>query len=345
MSAFRATFVLALAVAAAVPVATPAYATADVTTRRLAGADRYATAAAIASTAFPTGAVRAILASGDRFPDALGAGYLAGTVAAPILLTSAARLPAATEAALAALGTTDVDVIGGDAVISPAVAARLVELGYTVRRLGGLDRYETSRVVAESVPATSVGALGSNGRTAIVASGEDFADALAGSPMAYAQAFPVLLTPRMTLSSQASAALSSLGIAHVLVLGGDAAIAPRVVTAIEEAGITVTRLAGADRAATATAIADFEIGTLGWSGTGVSLSAGDGFADGLTGGPLGGVQRTPLLLATSPTLLGTVTGSWLTSRNATIGAIDALGGVAAVAESTLTAAKQAATTG
>src|SRR5436309_2453242 len=89
----------------------------------------------------------------------------------------------------------------------------------TVRRFNGANRYETARLVAEEPGKANVGRI--NGKkVAIVASGENFPDALAGGPMAYASQFPLILTTQATLSPSASQAFTDLGIQHVLVLGG-----------------------------------------------------------------------------------------------------------------------------
>ncbi|MGN6524547.1 MAG: cell wall-binding repeat-containing protein, partial [Actinomycetes bacterium] len=57
---------------------------------RVAGDDRWETAAQIAAATYPNGAETVLLANGDRgsFADALSASYLAGALHAPILLTS-----------------------------------------------------------------------------------------------------------------------------------------------------------------------------------------------------------------------------------------------------------------
>ena len=55
---------------------------------RVAGANRFATAALLANAAFPTGAPTAVIATGANFPDALAADYLAGQDKAPILLVN-----------------------------------------------------------------------------------------------------------------------------------------------------------------------------------------------------------------------------------------------------------------
>jgi putative cell wall-binding protein len=341
----RSSVVLGLVLATSAAGLAPALAGDTVSVTRLEGPNRYATAAEVATATFPAGAKGAILASGERSPDALGAAFLAGTVDAPVLLTHADAVPAVTLAALAELEVTDIAVIGGSAVVSDEIVAQLSGLGYAVGRVGGLDRYETSRAIATAGSLVQeVGSLGDGGPTAMVTSGEGFADALAGAPLSYAEGFPLLLTPGKVLSEEPAAALEQLGIEQVLLLGGPGAVSAEVEAQIVALGITVRRLSGVDRTATATALADLAIDELGWPATHVTLARGDGFADALAGGPHGGAERSPVLLTTSPTALGDVTRDWLRARAATVTSIDVLGGTAAVSDATVTAAREAATT-
>src|SRR5690349_24285795 len=69
------------------PAAAPA-AAAAITKARLAGADRYKTAVAISKANFtPVGGQEwVVVASGQAFPDALGAGPMAAFLEAPLLL-------------------------------------------------------------------------------------------------------------------------------------------------------------------------------------------------------------------------------------------------------------------
>src|SRR5664280_10213 len=138
---------------------------------RLAGVDRYATSVA---TAVQFGhSTDVILASGEagHYPDALTANYLAGAKSAPILLTQAASTPANIATQIAASGATHVWIVGGTTVISAAQAATLAST-YTVTRLGGADRYATATQVMGAVTAT--------GHTALLATGENFPDAIGG---------------------------------------------------------------------------------------------------------------------------------------------------------------------
>jgi putative cell wall-binding protein len=85
--------------------------------RRIAGADRYATAAAAGEGAGTT----VLVAVGTAFADALAGGAAAGTADAPLLLTAPDAVPEATSAALRQLAPTRVVVLGGTSVVSDEV--------------------------------------------------------------------------------------------------------------------------------------------------------------------------------------------------------------------------------
>src|SRR5690606_27738591 len=88
---------------------------------RVAGADRYGTAAAI-SNVFSPGVPVAYVAAGRNWPDALAAVPHAARAGAPILLTLPNELPKVTRDALTRLRPAQVIVLGGTAAISASVA-------------------------------------------------------------------------------------------------------------------------------------------------------------------------------------------------------------------------------
>jgi putative cell wall-binding protein len=113
-------------------VVSPAVATelsgyASIAVFRWAGADRYATAAAISAAAF-TAAATAFIAAGHTFPDALGGGPAAGAYAAPLLLTGTSSTPAAAKQELLRLGPVRIFVLGGAGAVSDAVIAEIEAL-------------------------------------------------------------------------------------------------------------------------------------------------------------------------------------------------------------------------
>ncbi|HVJ48349.1 S8 family serine peptidase [Desulfitobacterium sp.] len=138
---------------------------------RLAGANRYATAAQIAQTLGTIG--RAVIVSGENFPDALSISSVAAERGEPILLTdNDDSVPTETLNALNTLWVTDTLVVGGNAVVSDVA---LKQLPGPVR-LAGIDRYATNRMVIDAFPSAET--------LNIVVSGEDFPDALVGSVLA-----------------------------------------------------------------------------------------------------------------------------------------------------------------
>jgi putative cell wall-binding protein len=358
---------------------------------RVGGADRYGTAAKAALSAAgcftatcPTGIgprlQSVVLASGENFPDALSGNFLATSQGTVILLTRAGSLPQVTEDAICELGVQRVFIVGGTAAVSSAVENHLKSIqqhnqgcngilgtGNTflaVTRLAGADRYKTNKAVneyaaANNLNATSVGLTNITfgvpaKRTALVATGENFPDALAAGPATVRGNFPIILTPTAALGGDAAAQLNDLGIEQSVIVGGESAVSSAAAGAIPGA---VKRIAGADRYETATKLADFEVtpfiatstreGGLGFDpGTGddevAFLATGQAFADALAGGPLAGQigNGSPILL-TTPSPLSAATQTWLAAHQDTYIEVQALGLAQAVSDAALTAANQA----
>lgn len=175
----------------------------------------------------------------------------------------------------------------GIALAAPAGATADV----TADRLAGATRYGTAAAIAGD--ATFNGA-----KTVILATGQNFPDALAASAHAGKNApAPIILTTTAALSDEASAALDKIKPTNVTVVGGTAAVSEGVVTSVKNKGITVTRVAGTDRYATAAEIAK-TVGTLpSYKGQPTAIIAtGLNFPDALTGGPLAYASGMPILL-------------------------------------------------
>lgn len=267
---------------------------------RVAGIDRFQTARLTAEEAFPGGATDAVLARGDLFPDALAGSYLAGLASSPILLTGSASLHPEALLGLTNLNVTTVHVLGSEAAVSEAVVDQLEAEGFTVDRIGGIDRFDTAAEVARAGGPGAVGTLGGFGRTAFVASGRNFPDALAAGPLSYDARFPILLTDPNALPATTEQALTDLGIQHVILVGGTTAVSDAVKGAIEANGITVDRRFGPDRFATAANLADFASDSLNFDVKQLVLATGANFPDAVAAGPLGGVLEAPIVLTADP---------------------------------------------
>lgn len=160
---------------------------------RLAGRTRFETAAAVAGAVWAAGGERdARVALGEHeeeqraWPDALAAGYHGAVTGAPVLLVSPGRVPEATAAALD--GVREATVVGGSAVVPENTYAQIGARVGSIRRLSGPDRYLTAAAVAADVAPGTVSLS-----RVWVATGHDFADALAASAAVAATGETLLL--------------------------------------------------------------------------------------------------------------------------------------------------------
>ena len=101
-----------------------AYTTTGIVTRR-AGADRYATSAAISKGSFASHVSIAYIATGLTFPDALVGAPVAAIHGGPILLVTATSIPASVIAELIRLKPANIVVLGSTTNVSDAVKALL----------------------------------------------------------------------------------------------------------------------------------------------------------------------------------------------------------------------------
>ncbi len=254
---------------------------------RLAGADRFATAATVSSRHFGVGAPIAYVATGRNFPDALAAGAAAGAQGGPILLTEPSALPKPTRDELSRLRPQRIVVLGGTAVVSQNVLNQLD--AYTtgsITRLAGSDRYATAAAVSRATFAPVVPA-------AFIATGESFPDALSAGPAAIRSHGPVLLTARGTAPQALRDELQRLQPQRIYLLGGTSAVTDGVKQTLQGyTGAPIVRLAGADRFATAVAVSR----TFFSRPPATYLATGMNFPDALSAVPAAGRAGTPLLL-------------------------------------------------
>lgn len=295
---------------------------------RWQGDDRFATAAAVAEEAFsPTDVDEVYVASGRDFADALAGGPAAAAMEAPILLAEPTSLPEPTREAIERFAPERITLLGGPAAVDAGVESQLDDLADT-RRLSGDDRFETAAAIADDAfDAADVDRVH-------LATGTEFADALAGGPAAAAAGAPILLTGE-TLPQTTADQLAAFSPDDVVVLGGTSVVPPNVASeAADAAGVEQhVRLWGGDRFATAAEIAmsSFDAETTETA----YVAASDDFADALAAVPAAARDSAPLLLAESvrpfpyepPAALGPIGGL-------TVDEVRVLGGFVAVNEGT-----------
>ena len=260
---------------------------------------------------------RIVLARNDDFADALAGSRLLGD--APLLLTAPDALGPVTRREIERLRGGrggqgfEVVLLGGTAAIGPAVEDALRQDGHDVVRVAGATRVETALAVAERsrrvecteedpvtgappqcspVPFTRVLlARSSAPADNPTAAWADSVAAGSADP-----AVPILLTPSGELHPAVAEWLQREGTAETLLLGGEAALA----AAVEGAVPGPRRLAGADRAGTAVAIAHaFAADPAAPLRKAVIVNgqAGDGWAYGLAAAGLALDSDLPILLS------------------------------------------------
>lgn len=167
---------------------------------RVAGPDRISTSIKLmdSTTKWDNAARndRAIIATSHDFADALSAGPLADVYDAPILLSApGAAIDGRVVSRLKAKGFDRITLVGGTGVFTEGARAQLEAAGFDVDRQRGINRYETAVGIAKRT-ADLVNGPGTTKRTINVylATGVDFADALASGAAAAANDGVVLLT-------------------------------------------------------------------------------------------------------------------------------------------------------
>lgn len=295
------------------------------TIARIAGNDRVATSVVASRSGFVPGqATAAVLANSASFADALPATPLAAAKKGPLLLTGAAQLDSriADELRRVLPSGATVYLVGGDAVLSPAVATSIESLGYRVMRLSGANRYATAAAIAQQGL--------NNPSTLFEVTGRDFADALAGGAAASAASAAILLTDGSTQSTETAQYLAMHPTARRIAIGGAAAAADP----------TAEPLAGRDRYETAAQIAArFFAGSVPF----VGVASGRSFPDGLSGGAHIATRAGPVLLVPPASQLPPAVTNYLRARAGAIRGGWVYGGTTALPESTRTAVQQAIT--
>lgn len=296
----------------------------------IAGSDRFATSAQMSQRAFPDGAASVVLATGRNWPDALGGASLAGAVNGPVLLVDTNAVPSVAMDEIRRLGADRIFILGGASAIGPDAEASLVaEFGRSaVERIAGATRYATAEKVAARVVAEQ-GAEWDG--TCLLATGANFPDALAASPLAASKGWPLLLSEKASLTDVARSRIVAMGAKAVVVLGGSGALSPTVESQVRSIpGVTsVGRLSGADRYETAVRVARYGHDKAGLAWNGLALSTGMNYPDALSGGVAQGRLGSVVLL-TRPNALSAATQACMQAERSQITDVVYLGGGAAV---------------
>lgn len=181
---------------------------------RIAGENRYDTCQKIFNHAKKKSL---ILASGEKFPDALATSSILDQ--AGLLLTKSGQLPSEVQAAIEALNHDSFLIVGGENSVQEGLASGIAnQFQYASHtRISGNNRYETSTKIGDRLVSSTV----------ILASGENFPDALAASTLAQKIEAPILLVSKDKIDQSVIDYFKNHNIKKVLVVGGQLSISDK----------------------------------------------------------------------------------------------------------------------
>ncbi len=294
--------------------------------KRLSGNVRYDTMGAIVEEANnPTGGT-VIVASGENFPDALAASGLSGQLKAPVVLTDTYELSARADGQLARLRPTRVIVVGGPSAVSDGVVEQIARrvtapTEADVVRISGATRRDTANeIFAQAVKQHAKGQPDKdwNADTAIIATGENFVDALSISSLARQKSYPVFLSGQDGLDANTVKAIKNHGFTNVIIAGGSQAVPQSVVSQLKAAGVAganIQRLGGATRYQTSLQIAQYQRQFFGASLKSPVFATGENFPDALVGGVFAGQKNNPIVLVSPDTAVNTDALNWINAAS------------------------------
>ncbi len=154
-------------------------------------------------------------------------------------------------------------------------------------RLQGKDRFETA--IAISMAGWPIS------ENIVLATGENFPDALSAAPLAKQLNAPILLVGK-TLDSAIETEINRLKVINVYIVGGEGVVSNNIKEQLEGKNLTVTRLSGNDRYETSLTIANYIFDYFS-VGSEIVVATGEGFPDALSIAPVAASMAMPILLS------------------------------------------------
>ncbi|MGI1658552.1 MAG: cell wall-binding repeat-containing protein [Desulfitobacterium sp.] len=215
-----------------------------------------------------------------------------------------------------ALGSAVITAIASDGSCSATCKVTVTATGINTIRLGGANRYETSvQISKEGWP---------NGSSYVVlATGNNYPDALSAAPLAQKYNAPILLAdktlPQVTLNE-----ITRLKPSQIFICGGTGVISKTIENQLSSMGIITERLQGNDRYETSVAIAK----KLGVTSGELIVVNGFEWSDALSISPIAAKKGIPILLTDKsnfPNSVKTFVNSNNFSKTYVLGGTDLIG--------------------
>ncbi len=156
-------------------------------------------------------------------------------------------------------------------------------------RTKGKDRYETANIAAQSFQQSD---------DIILVNGEEFADALSASTLAYLKSAPILLTQSNSLNNNTLNVIKNLKAKRVTIVGGPGSVNESIFQNLKRNGLTVDRIHGKDRYETSIAAANEVLKGRDYIST-IAVVDGRNYPDALSAINLGNRYGSPVILTNS----------------------------------------------
>lgn len=262
--------------------------------QRIQGVNRYNTSINISNKFNNDEIDNVIISSGNDFPDALAGSVLSKKLNAPILLFG--KSVEENGDALRYIQdhlrkTRTIYLLGGSASVSDESMDALKQAGFNnVVRLGGVNRFDTNKVIVSSMNVTK-------GVPVFIANGYGFADALSVSSIAAIKGYPILMTGNDTLPNEVKDLLKDIQPSHVYLIGGNASINDNIIDEIKDLVPSIdpnniVRIYGSNRYETSLNVCKY----FNLSSDTAVVANGKSFPDVLSGSALAAKLNAPIIL-------------------------------------------------
>lgn len=230
----------------------------------------------------------------------------------------------------------DISADGRTVAVTQKNSSTVQVFGLDVDRVSGADRYATAVALTQEYFPTPAAVP-----YLIVATGDNYPDALAAGPLGATIGGPLLLTATNSLSSAVAAEVARLHPAKILVLGGTGVVSAGVYSQLAGIQSDIDRIQGVDRYETSRHIVEFGFP----SADEVWIATGENFPDALSSGAVGAATGYPVVLVRgSASTVDVATLALLTTLGpARIKIAGGIGAVSAGIQSQLASAFPAAT--
>lgn len=199
-------------------------------------------------------------------------------------------------------------------------------------RLSGDNRYATAAAISRETYDKS--------DTVVLAYGMNYADALAGVPLAKKLDAPILLSNKDSISDETLNEIKRLGAKNVVILGGKGVISENIVNTLEKNGINkknIERICGENRYKTAVRIAERSNS----EPTDLFLVYGQNFADALSVSTVAAIKNAPIIYLTTNGELTPDTAEYLSKVKSKVKHAYVIGGTSVISDEMMKKAENA----